>query len=248
MLENSGIIDPERIEDYIAHGGYSALVDALTLMMPAGVVQQVQRSGLRGRGGGGYPTGLKWSTVAKARAPQQVRHLQRRRGRPRRVHGSQRARERSAPRPRGHGHRRLRRRRQRGLHLRARRVPAGRQAPEARPSSRPRSSGLLGQEICGTTFNFKIDIRLGAGAFVCGEETALIASIEGNRGTPRPRPPYPAEVGPVGHAHADQQRRDLRQHRPDPAQRRRLVRRHRHGEEQGHQGLRARRPRRTTPA
>ena len=85
--------------------------------------------------------------------------------------------------------------------------------------------GLLGTNICGTRFSFRIDVRLGAGAFVCGEETALIASVEGKRGTPRPRPPYPGDGRPVGQPDADQQRRDLRQHRADHPQRRRVVRR-----------------------
>ena len=85
--------------------------------------------------------------------------------------------------------------------------------------------GLLGNNICGTRFSFHIEMRLGAGAFVCGEETALIASIEGKRGTPRPRPPYPARNRAVGLPDADQQRRDLRQHRADHPQRRRVVRR-----------------------
>ena len=93
-------------------------------------------------------------------------------------------------------------------------------------------------------FSFRVDIRIGAGAFVCGEETALIASIEGKRGTPRPRPPYPADSGPVGQPHADQQRRDLRQHRrPSSATGGDWFAGDRHGEEQGHQGLRAGRAR-----
>ncbi len=99
--------------------------------------------------------------------------------------------------------------------------------------------GLLGGDICGSHFNFRISIRLGAGAFVCGEETALIASIEGKRGTPRPRPPYPAAIRAVGTSDADQQRRDLRQHRAHHPERRRVVRRARDGTQQGHQSLRA---------
>ncbi len=104
-----------------------------------------QRSGLRGRGGAGYPTGLKWSTVAKAKGTREVRHLQRRRGRPRRVHGPQRAGERSAPRARRHGHRRLRRRRRPGLHLRPRRVSAGHQPAARRPSSQAERLGAARQ-------------------------------------------------------------------------------------------------------
>ncbi len=98
VLENSGHIDPEQIEDYIAADGYKALVKALTEMIPHDVVDQISKSGLRGRGGGGYPTGLKWSTVAKAMANAEVCHLQRRRRRSRSIHGSQRAGKRSASR------------------------------------------------------------------------------------------------------------------------------------------------------
>ena len=154
--------------------------------------QQVQRSGLRGRGGAGYPTGLKWSTVAKARAPRKYVICNADEGDPgafmdRSVLESDPHRVLEGMAIAGYAVGA-----QRGLHLRARRVPAGGQAPEDSPSSRPRSSGLLGQDICGTTFNFKIDIRLGAGAFVCGEETALIASVEGK---PRHAAPAPAVPG-----------------------------------------------------
>jgi bidirectional [NiFe] hydrogenase diaphorase subunit len=193
-LENSGVIDPERIEDYIAHGGYAALVDALSLMMPLGVVQQVQRSGLRGRGGGGYPTGLKWSTVAKARAPRKFVICNGDEGDPgafmdRSVLESDPHRVVEGMTIAGYavgaseGY----------IYVRAEYPLAVKRLKLA--IKQAEKLGLLGQEICGTTFNFRIDIRLGAGAFVCGEETALIASVEGGRGTPRPRPPYPAEVG-----------------------------------------------------
>ena len=190
----SGRIDPDRIEEYIAVGGYSALVDTLTMVMPAGVVQQVVRSGLRGRGGGGYPTGLKWSTVAKARAPKKYVICNGDEGDP----GAFMDRSVLESDP----HRIIE-----GMALAAYAVGATDGYMYVRAEyplavKRLRTAikqaeklGLLGNEICGTTFNFRIDIRLGAGAFVCGEETALIASIEGNRGTPRPRPPYPAEVG-----------------------------------------------------
>ena len=87
VLENCGLIDPERIEEYIAADGYAGLLKCLTEMTPAQVIEQVTKSGLRGRGGAGFPTGLKWSTVAKAHGDAEVRHLQRRRRRPRRVHG-----------------------------------------------------------------------------------------------------------------------------------------------------------------
>ena len=196
VLENCGLIEPERIETTSRRGGYQALDKALTRDEPGRRAStRSSASGLRGRGGAGYPTGLKWATVAKAPGGRQVRRLQRRRGRPRRVHGPQRAGERPAPRARGHGDRRLRGRGRPGFHLRRGEYPlaierlddgdppgrAGRPAGRAASSSRRSTS--------------TIEIRLGAGAFVCGEETALIASIEGRRGTPRPRPPYPAESG-----------------------------------------------------
>lgn len=193
-LEYSGTIDPERIEEYIAVGGYSALVDTLTMVMPAGVVQQVVRSGLRGRGGGGYPTGLKWSTVAKARAPKKYVICNGDEGDP----GAFMDRSVLESDP----HRVIE-----GMALAAYAVGATEGYMYVRAEyplavkrlkaaiKQAEKVGLLGNEICGTTFNFRIDVRLGAGAFVCGEETALIASIEGNRGSPRPRPPYPAEIG-----------------------------------------------------
>jgi bidirectional [NiFe] hydrogenase diaphorase subunit len=193
-LENSGRIDPERIEEYIAAGGYSALVDALSLMTPAGVVQQVMRSGLRGRGGGGYPTGLKWSTVAKARAPRKYVICNGDEGDP----GAFMDRSVLESDP----HRVIEGMTIAGyatgasegfIYVRAEYPLAVKRLKLA--IKQAEKLGLLGNEICDTTFSFRIDIRLGAGAFVCGEETALIASIEGGRGTPRPRPPYPAEVG-----------------------------------------------------
>ena len=102
--------------------------------------------------------------------------------------------------------------------------------------------GFLGKNLCGTTFSFHVEIRLGAGAFVCGEETALLASIEGNRGTPRPRPPYPAMSGLCTNAPTlINNVETLGQHSPHRPQRRRVVREDRHREEQGHQGVRHRR-------
>jgi NADH:ubiquinone oxidoreductase subunit F (NADH-binding)/(2Fe-2S) ferredoxin len=145
----------------------------------------------------------------RARRPgrSQVPHLQRRRRRSRRVHGSRGGRERSVPLARRHGHRGLRHRRQQGVHLHSRRVPAGHRALEG---AIPKATeyGLLGKNILGSGFDLEIVLKLGAGAFVCGEETALMQSIEGKRGMPRPRPPFPAVSGPVRHAHGHQQRRD----------------------------------------
>ncbi|HEY1495695.1 MAG TPA: NADH-quinone oxidoreductase subunit NuoF [Candidatus Solibacter sp.] len=194
VLENSGLIDPERIEDYIAHGGYLALVTAITEMAPQEVIDKVKSSGLRGRGGAGYPTGLKWSTVAKTGEQQKYVICNADEGDP----GAfmDRAVLESDP------HRVLE-----GMAIAAFAVGAQRGYIYVRAEyplavkhlkgaiKQAERMGLLGNSICGTRFSFHIDIRLGAGAFVCGEETALIASIEGKRGTPRPRPPFPAESG-----------------------------------------------------
>lgn len=194
VLENSGRIDPERIEEYIAAGGYSALVNALTEMTPAQVIEEVTASGLRGRGGGGYPTGLKWTTVAKAPGPDKFVICNADEGDP----GAFMDRSVLESDP----HRVIE-----GMILAGYAVGASQgyiyvraEYPLAiehlkKAISQARRMGLLGRSVAETTFGFNIDIRLGAGAFVCGEETALIASIEGKRGQPRPRPPYPAEYG-----------------------------------------------------
>jgi bidirectional [NiFe] hydrogenase diaphorase subunit len=197
VLENSGHIDPEKIDDYIAHDGYKALLKALTEMTPKDVIQQITDSGLRGRGGGGYPTGLKWSTVAKAVGEMKYVICNGDEGDPgafmdRSVLESdpQRVIE--------------------GMLISGYAVGASKgfiyvRAEYPLAVSRlttalreARRHGLLGNNIANTPFSFDIEIRLGAGAFVCGEETALIASIEGKRGTPRPRPPYPASSGLFG--------------------------------------------------
>lgn len=194
VTENSGRIDPERIEDYVAAGGYEALIKALAEMTPEEVINEITHSGLRGRGGAGYPTGLKWATVTKAAAEQKYVICNADEGDPgafmdRSVLESDPQRVLEGMIIAGyavgasHGY----------IYVRAEYPLA-----VARLNAAIRQAkhlGLLGSQICGTTFSFEIDIRLGAGAFVCGEETALIASIEGGRGTPRPRPPYPAQAG-----------------------------------------------------
>ena len=194
VLENSGHIDPEKIDDYIARDGYQALLTALTDMTPKGVIHQITESGLRGRGGGGYPTGLKWGTVAKAAGDIKYVICNGDEGDP----GAFMDRSVLESDP----HRVLE-----GMAIAAYAVGASKGYVYVRAEyplavSRlttclrdARRRGLLGNSIGGTTFNFDVEIRLGAGAFVCGEETALIASIEGKRGTPKPRPPYPAASG-----------------------------------------------------
>jgi bidirectional [NiFe] hydrogenase diaphorase subunit len=198
VLENCGVVDPDRIEDYIAANGYAAMLHAITEMSPAQVVEEVVKSGLRGRGGAGYPTGLKWSTVAKS-TPNKLKYVicNADEGDP----GAFMDRSVLESDP----HRVLE-----GMLIAAYAVGASEgyiyvRAEYPLAIKRLRTAikqaerlGLLGHNICGTRFSFGIDLRLGAGAFVCGEETALIASIEGKRGQPRPRPPYPAQEGLFG--------------------------------------------------
>ncbi len=194
VLDNCGRVDPERIEDYVSLGGYSALLKALNEMRPTEVIEQVTRSGLRGRGGAGYPTGLKWGTVSKASGARKFVVCNADEGDP----GAFMDRTILASDP----HKVLE-----GITIAAYAVGASEgyiyvRAEYPLAVKRLKTAihqaerlGVLGKNILGTEFNFSIEIRLGAGAFVCGEETALLASIEGKRGTPRPRPPYPAESG-----------------------------------------------------
>jgi bidirectional [NiFe] hydrogenase diaphorase subunit len=194
VLENSGLIDPDRIEEYIAASGYAALNQALTEMTPGQAIEQITRSGLRGRGGAGYPTGLKWSTVSKAFGESKYVICNADEGDPgafmdRSVLESDPHRVLEGMMIAGYAIGA-----QQGfIYVRAEYPLAIKRLRAAiRQAER---TGLMGSNICGTRFSFHIDIRLGAGAFVCGEETALIHSIEGKRGLPRPRPPYPAESG-----------------------------------------------------
>ncbi len=199
VTENFGRVDPESLDDYVAADGYRALRQAITSMTPAQVLGEVTSSGLRGRGGGGYPTGLKWATVAKATAPDGVKYLicNADEGDP----GAFMDRSVLESDP----HRVLE-----GMAIAAYAVGANSgfvycraEYPLAVSRLRTairvaRRAGYLGTRVCDSTFAFDVEVRLGAGAFVCGEETALIASIRGGRGTPRPRPPYPAASGLAG--------------------------------------------------
>jgi len=194
VLENCGEIDPERIEDYIAADGYHALFNVITMFKPQGVISQVTRSGLRGRGGAGFPTGLKWTTVAKASGNRKYVICNADEGDP----GAFMDRSVLESDP----HRVLE-----GMATAAYAVGADRgfiycraEYPLAVKRLRvairqAEKLGLLGLNIGDTHFDFRVEVRLGAGAFVCGEETALIASIDGGRGTPKPRPPFPAQQG-----------------------------------------------------
>jgi len=189
-----GRIDPESLDDYVGRGGYEALKRVLSDMTSTEVRDEITRSGLRGRGGAGYPVGLKWTTVAKAEGTQKYVVCNADEGDPgafmdRSVLESDPFRVLE------------------GMTIAAFAVHANEgyiycRAEYPLAVSRLRTAirlaqraGFLGTGIADTNFNFDVQIRLGAGAFVCGEETALIASIEGRRGTPRPRPPYPAVQG-----------------------------------------------------
>ncbi len=194
VLENSGMIDAERIEEYVAAGGYEALTNALTHLTPAAVIEQITASGLRGRGGAGFPTGVKWATVAKASGTRKFVVCNADEGDP----GAFMDRSVLESDP----HRVLE-----GMAIAAYAIGAHEGYLYVRAEyplavkrlkiaiKQAERLGVLGRNILETGFDFHIEVRLGAGAFVCGEETALIASIQGGRGNPRPRPPFPAERG-----------------------------------------------------
>jgi bidirectional [NiFe] hydrogenase diaphorase subunit len=194
VLSNSGLIDPERLEDYIAYGGYAALGHALREMTPEQVCAEIIRSGLRGRGGAGYPAGLKWDLVRKAGSDKKYVIANGDEGDP----GAYMDRTLMESDP----HRVLEGMAIAGyavgadqgfVYVRGEYPIAAKRLERAIRAAERR--GLLGSRILDSNFNFRIDVRIGAGAFVCGEETALMASIMGQRGQPAPRPPYPAQSG-----------------------------------------------------
>jgi len=194
VLVNSGLIDPERLEDYVAHGGYSALGHVLREMTPEDVCTELINSGLRGRGGAGYPSGLKWNLVRKAVADKKYVVANGDEGDP----GAYMDRTLMESDP----HRVLEGMAIAGyavgadqgfIYVRGEYPIAAKRLEKAIRMAERR--GLLGSRVMDSSFSFRIDIRIGAGAFVCGEETALMASIMGNRGQPVPRPPYPAQSG-----------------------------------------------------
>jgi bidirectional [NiFe] hydrogenase diaphorase subunit len=194
VRDTSGRIHAEKIEEYIAEGGYQGLQKAIAEHTPAEVVEEITKSGLRGRGGAGYPTGLKWATIAKMPPGQKYVICNGDEGDP----GAFMDRSVMESDP----HRVLE-----GMAIAAYAVGANQgfiyvRAEYPLAISRLQIAirqanrlGLLGTGIFDSPFNFRVDLRIGAGAFVCGEETALIASVEGKRGMPKPRPPYPAEKG-----------------------------------------------------
>jgi bidirectional [NiFe] hydrogenase diaphorase subunit len=194
VLKNSGLIDPSRLEDYIAHGGYTALAECLREMSPEQVCEAVTASGLRGRGGAGFPTGLKWDMVRRTQRDRKYVVANGDEGDP----GAYMDRTLMESDP----HRVLEGMAIAGyatgaeqgyIYVRGEYPVAAERLQRAIRMAERR--GLLGSRILESGFNFRIDVRIGAGAFVCGEETALMASIMGKRGQPVPRPPYPAQSG-----------------------------------------------------
>ncbi len=194
VLRNCGVIDPEDIEDYIAHDGYHALAKVLAESTPEKVIEEMKTSGLRGRGGAGYPTGLKWQMTRNAPGDQKYMicngdegdpgaYMDRSvlEGDPHSVIEGMMIGAFATGATKGY------------FYIRAEYPLAIRRVQKAINDASAR--GLLGKDILGSSFSFDIEIRLGAGAFVCGEETALIASVEGKRGYPHPRPPYPSVKG-----------------------------------------------------
>ena len=196
-LRNCGVIDPEDIEEYIATDGYQALYKALTSMTPDEVVKEVLDSGIRGRGGAGFPTGRKWMFTKDA--PGDIKYVACNadegdpgafmdrsilEGDPHAVIEAMTIASYAVGAHQGY------------VYVRAEYPVAVNRLQIA--LNQAREYGLLGENILGTGHSFDIEIRLGAGAFVCGEETALLTSIEGNRGEPRPRPPFPAVKGLFG--------------------------------------------------
>jgi len=196
-LKNCGVINPEVIEEYIAMDGYRALGQVLTEMSQEDVIEEIKKSGLRGRGGGGFPSGLKWQFTYQAEGdikyvacnadegdPGAFMDRSVLEGDPHAIIESMAIAAYAVGAELGY------------VYIRAEYPIAVNRLEIA--IEQAREMGLLGKGLFGTDFNFEMEIKLGAGAFVCGEETALIASIEGERGMPRPRPPFPAQKGIFG--------------------------------------------------
>jgi len=197
-LRNCGLINPEDIYEYIAFGGYEALGKVLTSMTPEQVIDEIKKSGLRGRGGGGFPTGLKWEITRKQQGPEKFIICNADEGDPGAFM------DRSIL--EGDPHSVIEAMAIGGYAIGANKgliyIRAEYPLAIARLNiaiKQAKEHGLLGKNIFGTDFSFEIAIKFGAGAFVCGEETALINSCEGKRGEPNYKPPYPAEEGYWGH-------------------------------------------------
>ena len=194
VLRNCGRVDPTNIEEYVANDGYQGLAKALTQTTPEDVIAELKKSGLRGRGGAGFPTGLKWEFCRKAKGDRKFTLCNADEGDPGAFM------DRSVL--EGDPHSIVE-----GMAIAAYAIGSSEGFVYCRAEyplaverlgiaiDQARDRGLLGKDILGTGFDFDIEIRMGSGAFVCGEETALMTSIEGNRGEPRPRPPFPANKG-----------------------------------------------------
>lgn len=194
VLRNKGLIDPEKMEEYISRDGYQAVAKALTQMTPADIIKVVKDSGLRGRGGAGFPTGLKWEFASKSVSDVKYMLCNGDEGDP----GAFMDRSVMESDPHSVIEGMIIGARAIGSHngyiyVRAEYPLAVKRLRLA--IDQATEAGLLGKNILDTGFDFELDIYLGAGAFVCGEETALMRSIEGKRGMPRPRPPFPAHKG-----------------------------------------------------
>lgn len=196
VLRNCGVINPENMEEYIARDGYLALEKALFEMTPQQIVDEIKKSGLRGRGGAGFPTGLKWEAGLKATSKNGIKYVvcnadegdpgaymdrSTIEGDPHSILEAMTICGRAIGANKGF------------IYIRAEYPLAVHRLEVAMEQSK--KAGLLGKNILGSGFDFDIEIRLGAGAFVCGEETALLRSIEGKRGMPTPKPPFPAQAG-----------------------------------------------------
>ena len=261
-LRNCGVINPEKIEEYIAYDGYEALGKVLTEMTPQDVIDVISKSGLRGRGGAGFPTGRKWQFAKNSPGkkkyvccnadegdPGAFMDRSILEGDPHAVIEAMAIAAYAIGADQGY------------IYVRAEYPIAVQRLTIA--IKQAREYGLLGKNIFGTGFNFDLDIRLGAGAFVCGEETALMTSIEGHRGEPRrfrlrrrdcfddlhrraprrtPSPPaLPRRQGAFRQTYHSEQRGNVCERAADNSQRRGLVRFHGYGKEPRHEGVRARR-------
>ena len=239
-LRNCGVINPEVIDEYIARDGYAALAKVLTKMSPQEVIAEMKKSGLRGRGGAGFPTGMKWEFAAVQKSdvkyvccnadegdPGAFMDRSVLEGDPHSVIEAMAIAAYAIGSNQGY------------VYVRAEYPIAVQRLRIAMDQAR--EYGLLGKNILETGFDFDLEIRLGAGAFVCGEETALMTSIEGKRGEPRPTAAVPGRQGSLGQADHSEQRGDLCEHPRHLQQRRGMVLFHRHREVQGYEGFRRRR-------
>ena len=197
ILHNCGVINPESVEDYLEQDGFRAIQKALQEMTPVKVIQEIQNSGLRGRGGGGFPTGIKWEIASKQEGNEKYIVCNADEGDP----GAFMDRSILEGDPYGVIE---------GMMIAGYAIGANHALIYIRAEyplaisrlqkaiEQARKKGYLGKHIFGTSFSFDVDLKFGAGAFVCGEETALIQSMQGERGEPKSKPPYPAQSGYLG--------------------------------------------------